>query len=296
MSFGNYGSKVYHGPKVYLTRAQTRAMATELPVGDPFGGPAFGEKNDPVSAAVGGSAVIGGLIQADAASSAADAQRQAAQAATGEQQREYDLARSDAAPYRAAGKTALGTLTSGLAPGGQFAGRFSTSDLENDPIYQKALQWATTQGTQAINRAAAAGGGLDSGATLKGIVDYALGSASQFGNDAFNRFNTEKSNLFNRNASVAGIGQTAVGQTTAAGTNAANNISENLIGAGNARAASIVGGANAITGGVNNALNYYTGQQTLDKVLAAGGGYRMPNPYGSGGGSYVPTPYAYGGT
>ena len=38
--------------KIYLSRAQTRAMATEHPIGDPTGGPAYGEKNDPISAAI----------------------------------------------------------------------------------------------------------------------------------------------------------------------------------------------------------------------------------------------------
>lgn len=38
--------------KIYLSRAQTRAMAAEHPIGDPTGGPAYGEKNDPISAAI----------------------------------------------------------------------------------------------------------------------------------------------------------------------------------------------------------------------------------------------------
>ena len=38
--------------KVYLTRAQTRAMSWDHPIGDPFGGPAYGERRDPVSAVV----------------------------------------------------------------------------------------------------------------------------------------------------------------------------------------------------------------------------------------------------
>jgi hypothetical protein len=37
--------------KIYLSRAQTRAMAAYEPIGDAFGGAAYGEKNDPVSAA-----------------------------------------------------------------------------------------------------------------------------------------------------------------------------------------------------------------------------------------------------
>lgn len=38
--------------KIYLSRAQTRVMAMEHPIGDPTGGPAYGERNDPVSAIV----------------------------------------------------------------------------------------------------------------------------------------------------------------------------------------------------------------------------------------------------
>jgi hypothetical protein len=38
--------------KFYLTRTQTRAMAADHPIGDPTGGAAYGEKNDPVSAII----------------------------------------------------------------------------------------------------------------------------------------------------------------------------------------------------------------------------------------------------
>lgn len=239
---------------------------------------------DPVSAIATVAPVVGGLAQADASRHAANVQADAANSATAEQARQYDLARSDAAPYRAAGTDALGRLNTGLATGDMTRG-FTSSDLANDPIYQKALQWATQQGTLAINRGAAARGGLDSGGTIKDITDYALNQAMLQGNDAFNRFNVTQGNQFNRNAALAGIGQTAVGQTNAAGANAANNISELMTGAGNARAAGIVGQSNAYTGALNNAANYYTGQQTLDKVLASGRGY---NPYGAGGGTYNP--------
>ncbi len=38
--------------KTYLSRAMTRAMALDHPIGDPTGGPAYGEKNDPISAVI----------------------------------------------------------------------------------------------------------------------------------------------------------------------------------------------------------------------------------------------------
>jgi len=38
--------------KFYLTRTQTRAMSIDHPIGDPTGGAAYGEKRDPLSAAI----------------------------------------------------------------------------------------------------------------------------------------------------------------------------------------------------------------------------------------------------
>lgn len=154
---------------------------------------------------------------------------------------------------------------------GMLTKTFSANDLANDPIYQKALDWATTQGTQAINRGAAARGGLDSGSTLKGVTDYALGQASTLGNDAYNRFRANQADIYNKLAGVAGLGQISVGQVNSAGMNAANQTTDLMTGAGNARAAGIVGGANAWNGGLTNASNVYSNQYTLDKVLNAYG-------------------------
>lgn len=53
--------------KTYLSMSMSRAMAAEMPVGDPFGGPAYGEKNAPVIAV----AAAIGSISAGAAAIAA---------------------------------------------------------------------------------------------------------------------------------------------------------------------------------------------------------------------------------
>lgn len=52
--------------KTYLSRAMTRAMATDHPIGDPHGGPAYGERNDPISAiaSIGSMFASGGLTAA----------------------------------------------------------------------------------------------------------------------------------------------------------------------------------------------------------------------------------------
>ena len=44
--------------KTYLSREMTRAMSLDHPIGDPFGGPAYGEKRDPGSIAAAFSAVF----------------------------------------------------------------------------------------------------------------------------------------------------------------------------------------------------------------------------------------------
>lgn len=52
--------------KTYLSREMTRAMALDHPIGDPHGGPAYGERNEPISAiiAVGTMFATGGAMMA----------------------------------------------------------------------------------------------------------------------------------------------------------------------------------------------------------------------------------------
>ena len=67
------------GNKHYFTRSETRSMSTEHPIGDPFGGAAYGELNDPVTAtAVGiGGSVVGGVLGGRSAEKAARTQANA---------------------------------------------------------------------------------------------------------------------------------------------------------------------------------------------------------------------------
>lgn len=45
--------------KIYFSRSMTRAMAIDHPIGDPTGGVAYGEKNDPISAAFSAATMAG---------------------------------------------------------------------------------------------------------------------------------------------------------------------------------------------------------------------------------------------
>jgi hypothetical protein len=103
-----------------------------------------------------------------------------------------------------------------------------------------------------------------SGNALRGAQDYTQGLASQEYGNAFNRFQTQRGNIYNTLSSIAGLGQTSLGQTTSAGTTAAGNIGTNIANAGAAQAGGIVGQANALSGG----LQQYGNQQYLSQLLA----------------------------
>lgn len=95
-------------------------------------------------------------------------------------------------------------------------------------------QFRRDQGTRGIERTASARGLTGSGNALAALADYNSNlAASEFGN------------YFNRQAALAGIGQTAVNTSTGAGINAANNTSAYLQNQADARASGIADSANA---------------------------------------------------
>ncbi len=165
-------------------------------------------------------AVVGAVISSDSASNAADVQENASNNALSEQQRQFNQTRTDTAPYRAAGVTALGQIA---AENNQPV---TAADAMSDPGYQFGLQ----QGQQALDRKAAAGGGRVSGAALKSASEYATNYATTGYSAAYQR----RQDRLNRLASLAGIGQTSTNASAAAGANSANAISGLLTSQGNA--------------------------------------------------------------
>jgi len=117
-----------------------------------------------------------------------------------------------------------------------------------------------------LERSAAARGGLLSGGTLKGIQRFGQDMASQEYQNAFNRYQTERQARLNPLQSLAGVGQTTSQQLGAAGTQMAGNVGNLITGGAAARASGYVGGANALTGALNTGLNYYQGQQMMNRL------------------------------
>ena len=104
------------------------------------------------------------------------------------------------------------------------------------------------EGQKAIERSAAARGGLNSARTVKALQGYGQNLASQEYQNAYNRFNQNQSNQFNRLASLAGLGQTANQQLGNASMNYGNQMSNIYTGMGNATAAANIGQADRIAG------------------------------------------------
>jgi len=217
-----------------------------------------------VATAIVGSAVVG----ASTAKSAAKTQAAAAGQAADIQQQQYEQTRADQAPYREAGYKALAELqrTAGNVPG---AFKFGAGDYQADPGYAFRL----AEGQKALDRQAAARGGLISGGALRAAQRYGQEMGSQEFGNAYNRaltgYNTgvaSENQLYNRQAGLAGIGQTSTNLVGQAGQNYATNVGNLMTGAGAAQAAGQVGAANALTGGLGTYLNYTQGNALLNAL------------------------------
>ncbi len=234
------------------------------------------------------------------ANKTANAQEDASNQANATSNRQYDQTRTDQlaqlaqqradqAPYRDAALPSIQNLSQGLQNGGEYSRSFGLSDFQEDP----GRMYRMSQGEQGINRAAAARGGWNSGATLKALARFNSDQASQEYGAAYSRFNTDRTTKFNRNATMAGYGQTAnsaignagtqaYGQIAQAGQNNAFQQGQALQNAGEARASGYVGASNAIGNGIKQIYNNYQQNQALNS---------MATPVDNGGsamGGYLP--------
>lgn len=210
-----------------------------------------------VAVAIGTGTVVGGIIGANAAQGAADTQASAARRASDIELQMFNQTRADQQPWREAGGRALAQMENP-----DFQRDFGMSDFQADPGYAFRMQ----EGQKALERSAAAKGGLMSGGTLKAISRYGQDVASGEYQNAYNRFNNDRTNRFNRLSSLAGIGQTANSQVGAAGQNYANQVGQNITGAANAQAAGQVGQANAINNGIAQGTNTWMQYQFLNRM------------------------------
>lgn len=224
--------------------------------------------------AVAGATLVSGYMGSQAAKRAADQQSAGTMYAADIQKEMYDTSREDLAPYREAGYASLEDINA-LKPylTGQFGGEQLAQYL--DP----SMAFRMKYGGMATERAQNVGQGLLSGNTLRALQDYGQGLASTEYGNAFNRFQTERGNIYNTLANIAGMGQGAVNTGVSAGQQTAQNLGQLAVGGAQAQAAGTVGAANAWSNAIQTPSNYLQLSTLMGK-----------NPFGPAPGTQSPAP------
>jgi len=165
-------------------------------------------------------------------------------------------------PYLQTGQQGLSELQSQLP---SLTQGFGPQQLQSNlaPNYQFMLNQGLGAQSQAMN--VGGGGSNINTANTKFAEDYASNAYQQ----AFNNYQTQQSNIFNRLASVAGIGSNAVSGLSNLATGTASNITQLGVGGAQATAAGITGSANAISSGIQGAGQAYSNAVTLPAILNA---------------------------
>lgn len=202
-----------------------------------------------IEAAILGSAVLG----AASSRSAAKSQERAAGQAADLQREQFERQMEMQAPWRQAGERALNKLE-----GAAEYTPFGMAQFQADPGYGFRFD----QGQKALERSAAARGGLISGNTGGALQQFGQGLASQEYQNAFNRYQAERQARLGPLQSLAGVGQTSINALGQAGQSYASGLGEALGAGAQARASGYMGAANAISGGIGQYTGYQQNQAT----------------------------------
>lgn len=213
-------------------------------------------------AAIVASSVLGG----SAANRAANTQASASDRAAELQYQQYKDTVARQKPFYDVGVNALPELVqaSKYTP-------FGMDQFKADPGYAFRL----SEGQKALDRTAAARGGLLSGSALKAATRYNQDMASQEYTNAFNRYQAERQARLGPLQSLTGMGQTTAQQIGTAGQNMATNVGNDITNSAAARASGYVGATNALTGGLNTYLNYTNSQDMVNALR------NRANPWGN---------------
>ena len=173
-------------------------------------------------------------------------------------------------PFREAGEQALNKLI----PASDYQ-TFGMQQFQADPGYAFRL----SEGQKALERSAAARGGLMSGSALKAAQRYGQEMGSQEYQNAFNRYQTEQQSRLNPLQSLAGLGQTGAQNIGSAAQQYGANVGNIGMGAGAAQGNALMAGAQARGSayqGIGQSFGNLLGQPSMQKYL---GGFDNSNPY-----------------
>ena len=233
-----------------------------------------------------GASLIGGAMASSAASKAAKTQARSADKATELQKQMYEEGVVRQKPFYEAGIAGqnrlmdlLGLSDRKTAEGYGSAMRpFGMSDFEADPGYAFRMK----EGLKGLDQQAAARGGLISGNALRGAQQYGQELGSQEYQNAFNRYQTNRTNVLNPLQSLLGQAQSTANTLGSAGQNYANNAGSAMMAAGNARASGYTGSADAWNRALGGAAGTVVSGLNANQMYGGGGyGAGSSNWYGS---------------
>lgn len=208
--------------------------------------------------AVAGGAIVGGYISSQGAQNAAQTQAGAAEQAQQISKHEFDLIRKQEAPFLQGGYGGLGRLEDLLGIGGVGKGTAAYGSL-NKPFtiadwkrLSPAYNFQREQGMQGVLNADAPGAGALSGAAQKDLISFNQNLANTSFNNAFNMYQTQQGNIYNRLAGLMNLGQNAAANLGNQGTQLAGQQAQSATNIGTALGAGQVGAANAWAGTAGN--------------------------------------------
>lgn len=167
---------------------------------------------------------VGSFLGTNKSGEAIAAQQAAAGEAARIQKEMYEQSRADLQPWREAGGRALSKMEDA-----DYMRDFTAADFQADPGYQFRM----SEGMKALERSAAAKGGLMGGANLKALSRFGQDLASQEYGNAYNRFNADRDRRFGRLSNLSGMGQQSAAQTANNAMQYGQAAAENSIGLGN---------------------------------------------------------------
>ena len=229
--------------------------------GQLLGGAAGFFLGGPAGAALGAS--LGGAAEEVTGGGATGAAREAAATTAAATDREIALRRqmyedevARQKPFYEAGVNALPGYLKGIGEGGELVRGFTQADYQADPGYAFRM----SEGLKALDRTAAARGGLMSGAALKGAQRYGQGLASEEFGNAYQRYRDTQGLRRNALAGVVGYAPTAAGSMATSGQNYASGAGSAISSQGENAANALIAGQQARSsayGTLGNALSKY---------------------------------------
>lgn len=202
---------------------------------------------------------VTGYMGSRAAGKAGEQQAGAAREAAQLQNEQFQQTREDQMPWMQAGGRALNKLE-----GAVDYTPFGMDQFKADPGYAFRL----SEGQKALDRSAAARGGLISGGALKAATRYGQDMGSQEYTNAFNRYQQERAAKLQPLQSLAGVGQTTAVNLGSAGAANAGAMGNYLTSGAAASAAGQVGQVNALNQGVSQYLSYNQGNNLVNALNA----------------------------